>query len=168
MSETAVNMKRHTAATVEVNDRANANKALRDAEEPGLIRDIEKFFEPALKWFFAELRRGGIQPWPSKQAPTAEVYRVHFASVWRDTYRSFLWEQVVPTGSSTLEVPLHVGMDLWPRELRRAPVASVHEYFVLSAQALHDIGMCARSTANVNFPTAAARWLELLGYNVKI
>lgn len=155
-------------ATAKLMLRAHDLRRLRAEEEPRLLEEIEAIFKPAVRWFLGTFR-GMLRPWPAGQGPDAEALGIHVAAEWRATYVLYLQETVLHAGSITFDVPRHVGDDLWPRGLYPVPHIAVSESFNLSAKGLSKIGTKARESlpAGAGFPEAAARWLELLGYEVK-
>lgn len=155
------------SAAEELRRRANAQRANLASEEPQLLETIEELFIPALRWYFGTLRDRKIRPWGARQGPDKEAFAVAFAAEWRVTWVRFLQEQLRRHGSFTLDAARHVGADLLPIS-GPAMTIGVSEDFVLSARALHQIGAEVRAAlpSGTRFPKAAARWLELLGYEI--
>lgn len=148
--------------------KADAMRAARDVEEEKLIEELDQLFKPALRWYFGTLRERKIRPWGPRQGPDKEAFTCYFAAEWRTTWVRFLQERLRRDGSCTLDAAKHVGADLLPSGFGN-PVIGISEDFVLSARALHHIGAEVRAALpdGTRFPKAAARWLELLGYEVE-
>ncbi len=154
----------------EIRQRANAQRRKLDAESPSLHEAIEKFFAPAVKWYFKDLRERRVRGWATGNWPNIGAFAALYASEWWSTTLTWMQEQafkVVPTG--VVDVGVHMGRDFWPKGLYQPPNLAVSEDFAVSVKVLHRIGAKAREAApnELLVPRPAARLLELLGYEIK-
>jgi len=152
-----------------VRQRANQNRVQLQNEQESILLEIEALFAPAVRIFLKEMRLAKVRPWPPRQGPDREALTALIAAEWRTHLIRYLQESKIRLQTTCeLHVVTEISDDLWAWGAAHRPTISISEHFDLSARALSRIGTLARRQLpdGTIFPEAAARWLELLGYEV--